>query len=122
MPEMNLTDEDVNKALAEMQQRAAAFTPVEGRVVENDDFVQELHGTPEGGGDPLDAEKRVVPRWGRRDHGAVFKRKTSAVRTVGDHKDFDVNYPPISGPQAGRKTVPLFSGCSRHQEPRSCPN
>jgi len=27
MPEMNLTEEDVAKALAEMQQRAAAFTP-----------------------------------------------------------------------------------------------
>src|SRR5712664_1501850 len=38
MPEMNLTEEDVAKALAEMQQRAAAFTPVEGRAVQNDDF------------------------------------------------------------------------------------
>src|SRR5258705_11539750 len=57
MPEMTLTEEDVAKALAEMQQRAAAFTPVEGRAVRNDDFVQvKLHGTPEGGGEPLQAE------------------------------------------------------------------
>ncbi len=57
MPEMSLTDEDVAKALTEMQQRAAAFTPVEGRAVQNDDFVQvKLNGTPEGGGEPLQAE------------------------------------------------------------------
>ena len=54
MPEMNLTDEDVAKTLTEMQQRAANFAPVEGRAVENDDFVQvKLLGTPDGGGEPL---------------------------------------------------------------------
>ena len=85
MPEMNLTDEDVNKALAEMQQRAAAFTPVEGRAVENDDFVQvKLHGTPEGEGEPLDvgAEETMEP----------FNENLRGAN-VGDHKDFDVNYP-----------------------------
>src|SRR6516164_4349871 len=57
MPEMQITDESVAETLAEMQQRAATFTPVEGRAVQNDDFVQvKLHGTPEGGGDPLQAD------------------------------------------------------------------
>ena len=51
MPVMDVTDEDVNKALQEMTERAAAFAPVEGRAVENGDFVQlKLVGTPEGGG------------------------------------------------------------------------
>ena len=92
MPEMNLTDEDVTKALAEMQQRAAAFTPVEGRVVENDDFVQvKLHGTPEGGGDPLNAES-VLCHVGAEETMEPFNENLRGAN-VGDHKDFDVNYP-----------------------------
>jgi len=92
MPEMNLTDEDVNKALAEMQQRAAAFTPVEGRSVENDDFVQvKLHGTPEGGGEPLDAES-VLCHVGAEETMEPFNENLRGAN-VGDHKDFDVNYP-----------------------------
>jgi len=39
MPVMDITDDDVNKALKEMTERAAAFAPVEGRAVENGDFV-----------------------------------------------------------------------------------
>jgi len=92
MPEMNLTDEDVNKALAEMQQRAAAFTPVEGRAVENDDFVQvKLHGAPEGGGDPLDAES-VLCHVGAEETMEPFNENLRGAN-VGDHRDFDVNYP-----------------------------
>jgi len=92
MPEMNLTDEDVNKALAEMQQRAAAFTPVEGRSVENDDFVQvKLHGMPEGGGEPLQAES-VLCHVGAEETMEPFNENLRGAN-VGDHKDFDVNYP-----------------------------
>jgi trigger factor len=92
MPEMSLTDEDVAKALAEMQQRAAAFTPVEGRTVQNDDFVQvKLHGTPEGGGDPLQAES-VLCHVGAEETMEPFNENLRGAN-VGDHKDFDVNYP-----------------------------
>jgi len=92
MPEMNLTDEDVSKALAEMQQRAAAFTPVEGRAVQNDDFVQvKLHGTPEGGGEPLQAES-VLCHVGAEETMEPFNENLRGAN-VGDHKDFDVNYP-----------------------------
>jgi trigger factor len=92
MPEMNLTDEDVTKALAEMQQRAAAFTPVEGRAVQNDDFVQvKLHGTPEGGGEPLQAES-VLCHVGAEETMEPFNENLRGAN-VGDHKDFDVNYP-----------------------------
>jgi trigger factor len=92
MPEMNLTDEDVNKALAEMQQRVAAFTPVEGRAVQNDDFVQvKLNGTPEGGGEPLQAES-VLCHVGAEETMEPFNENLRGAN-VGDHKDFDVNYP-----------------------------
>jgi trigger factor len=92
MPEMNLTEEDVTKALAEMQQRAAAFTPVEGRAVQNDDFVQvKLHGTPEGGGEPLQAES-VLCHVGAEETMEPFNENLRGAN-VGDQKDFDVNYP-----------------------------
>jgi trigger factor len=92
MPEMTITDEDVNKALAEMQQRAAAFSPVEGRVVENDDFVQvKLHGAPEGGGEPLQAES-VLCHVGAEETMEPFNENLRGAN-VGDHKKFDVNYP-----------------------------
>ncbi len=40
MPAMEVTEEDVAKALEETRERAAAFAPVEGRAVENGDFAQ----------------------------------------------------------------------------------
>src|SRR5215467_10669141 len=50
MPAMDVTDQDVNKALEESRERAAAFAPVEGRVIENGDYAQlKLIGTPDGG-------------------------------------------------------------------------
>ena len=92
MPEMTVTDEDVTKALAEMQQRAATFAPVEGRAVQNDDFVQvKLHGTPEGGGDALQADS-VLCHIGAEETMEPFNENLRGAN-VGDHKDFDVNYP-----------------------------
>ncbi|HKM66874.1 MAG TPA: trigger factor [Candidatus Acidoferrum sp.] len=92
MPEMTLTDEDVNKALAEFQQRAATYAPVEGRVVQDDDFVQvKLAGTPEGEGEPLQAES-VLCHVGAEETMEPFNENLRGAN-VGDHKDFDVNYP-----------------------------
>ena len=92
MPEMTITEEDVTKALAEMQQRAATFAPVEGRTVQNDDFVQvKLNGTPEGGGEPLQAES-VLCHVGAEETMEPFNENLRGAN-VGDHKDFDVNYP-----------------------------
>jgi trigger factor len=84
MPEMTITDEDVTKALAETQQRAAAFAPVEGRAVENDDFVQvKLHGTTEGGGEPLQAES-VLCHVGAEETMEPFNENLRGAN-VGDH-------------------------------------
>ena len=92
MPEMIITDESVNNTLAEMQQRAATFAPVEGRAVQNEDFVQvKLHGTPEGGGDPLQAES-VLCHVGAEETMEPFNENLRGAN-VGDHKDFDVEYP-----------------------------
>jgi trigger factor len=92
MPEMTITEEDVTKALAEMQQRAATFAPVEGRTVQNDDFVQvKLLGTPEGGGEPLRAES-VLCHVGAEETMKPFNENLRGAN-VGDHKNFDVAYP-----------------------------
>jgi len=92
IPEMTITDESVNNTLAEMQQRAATFAPVEGRAVQNDDFVQvKLLGTPEGGGEPLQAES-VLCHVGAEETMEPFNENLRGAN-VGDHKNFDVEYP-----------------------------
>ena len=93
MPEMKITDESVANTLAEMQQRAATFAPVEGRSVQNDDFVQvKLLGTPEGGGEPLQADS-VLCHVGAEETMEPFNENLRGAN-VGDHKNFDVEYPP----------------------------
>jgi trigger factor len=92
MPVMDITDDDVSKALEEMRQRAATFAPVEGRAAQNDDFVQlKLLGTPEGGGDPLQADN-VMCHLGAEETMEPFNENLRGANT-GDHKNFDVVYP-----------------------------
>ena len=92
LPEMTVTDESVANTLAEMQQRAATFAPVEGRAVEDGDFVQvKLLGTPEGGGDPLQAES-VLCHVGAEETMQPFNENLRGAHT-GDRKSFDVEYP-----------------------------
>ena len=92
MPAMDITDEDVTKALDEMRERAAAFAPVEGRAIENGDFAQlKLMGTPEGGGEPLQADS-VLCHIGAEETMEPFNENLRGAK-VGDHKKFDVAYP-----------------------------
>ncbi|MGB7848304.1 MAG: trigger factor [Candidatus Acidiferrum sp.] len=92
MPEMTITDESVANTLAEMQQRAATFAPVEGRTAQDGDFVQiKLLGTPEGGGEPLQAES-VLCHVGAEETMQPFNENLRGAN-VGDHKTFDVEYP-----------------------------
>ena len=92
MPALEVTDEDVHKALEETRERAAAFAPVEGRAVENGDFVQlKLAGTPEGGGDPIQADN-VMCHVGAEETMQPFNENLLGA-DVGDHKTFDVDYP-----------------------------
>jgi trigger factor len=92
VPAMDVTDEDVTKALEEMRERAAAFAPVEGRAVENGDFVQlKLLGTPAGGGDPLQADS-VLCHIGAEETMAAFNENLRGAK-AGEHKNFDVVYP-----------------------------
>src|ERR1700686_3631793 len=92
MPKMDITDEDVTKALEEMRERAAAFAPVEGRAIQDGDFAQvKLLGTPEGGGDPLQADS-VLCHIGAEETMEPFNANLKGA-SAGDHKNFDVDYP-----------------------------
>jgi trigger factor len=92
MPAMEVGDEDVTKTLEEMRERAAAFAPAEGRPVEDGDYVQlKLTGTPEGGGEPLQADS-VLCHIGAEETMAPFNENLRGVN-IGAHKDFDVDYP-----------------------------
>ncbi|HXM94385.1 MAG TPA: trigger factor [Candidatus Dormibacteraeota bacterium] len=92
MPSMDITDEDVAKTLEEMRERAAAFTPVEGRSVQDSDFVQlKLMGTPAGGGESLQADS-VLCHIGAEETMQPFNENLRGAN-IGDHKDFDVEYP-----------------------------
>jgi trigger factor len=92
MPVMDITDSDTAKALEEMRERAAALAPVEGRAVENGDYVQlKMMGTPQGSGDPLQADS-VVCHVGAEETMEPFNENLRGTN-VGDHKTFDVAYP-----------------------------
>ena len=92
MPAMDITEEDVTKTLDEMRDRAAAFAPVEGRAIQDGDFAQvKLLGTPEGGGDPLQAES-VLCHIGAEETMEPFNTNLKGAN-AGDHKNFDVEYP-----------------------------
>ena len=92
MPPMDVTDEDVNKALEETRERAAAFAPVEGRAVENGDFTQlKLVGTPQDGGEPINADS-VLCHVGAEETMEPFNESLRGAN-IGDHKEFDVEYP-----------------------------
>src|SRR6266446_6609764 len=87
MPVMDITDDDVNKALQEMTERAAAFAPVEGRAVQDGDFVQlKLVGTPEGGGEPLRADS-VLCHIGAEETMEPFNENLRGA-SIGEHKNF----------------------------------
>src|SRR5262249_39299962 len=92
IPSLEITEDDITKALEEMRERAAAFAPVEGRAIEDGDFAQvKLVGTPDGGGDPLQAES-VLCHIGAEETMEPFNTNLKGA-SAGDHKNFDVEYP-----------------------------
>ena len=92
MPAMEVTDDDVTKEIESVRERASAFAPVEGRPAENGDYVQlKLTGTPEGGGEPIQADS-VLCHIGAEETMEPFNENLRGAN-AGDHKNFDVAYP-----------------------------
>jgi trigger factor len=87
-----VTDEDVDKFVNDMRERAATFVPVEGRAVENGDHAQlKLVGTPLAGGEPLQADN-VLCNIGAEETLEAFTRNLTGAQP-GEHRRFEVDYP-----------------------------
>jgi trigger factor len=101
-PEIAVSEEDVEKALADLRERHATFNPVEGRALADGDFAQvSLDGHPKSGeaksgegkaeGQPVHMDEVLVEIAGP----TTMPEFTEHLRGTnpGDERTFDVNYP-----------------------------
>jgi trigger factor len=87
----DVTDDDVEKTLTEMRERAATYVPVEDRAVADGDYAQlKLVGTPQGGGEPVRAEN-VMCHIGAEETLAAFNDNLRGAKT-GEQRKFDLTY------------------------------
>ena len=89
---LEITEVDVEKALEEMRERAAVFVPIEGRAIQDGDFAQlKLLGTPQGGGESLQADS-VLCHIGAEETMDAFNENLRGAQ-AGEHRRFEVRYP-----------------------------
>ena len=89
---VEVNDEQVNKAIEELRERASTFVPLEGRAIQDGDYAQiKLHGTPHGGGDPVQADN-ILCHVGSEETLASFTENLRGA-SVGDTKQFEAMYP-----------------------------
>jgi trigger factor len=101
-PEIAVSEEDVEHALADLRERHASFNPAEGRSLADGDFAQvSLDGHPKPGeseseaksgeGQPVHMDEVLVEIAGK-DTMPEFTEHLRGT-TPGDDRTFDVNYP-----------------------------
>ena len=101
-PEIAVSEEDVEHALADLRERHASFNPVEGRALADGDFAQvSLDGHPKAGdsesetksgeGQPVHMDEVLVEIAGK-DTMPEFTEHLRGA-SPGDERTFDVNYP-----------------------------
>jgi trigger factor len=105
-PEIAVSEEDVEDALADLRERHASFNPVEGRALADGDFAQvSLDGNPKPGeseseteagtksgeGQPVHMDEVLVEIAGK-DTMPEFTEHLRGANP-GDERTFDVNYP-----------------------------
>jgi trigger factor len=106
-PEIAITDEDVEKALASVQEQHATFTSVEGRPLADGDFAQaSFDGQPKLDGQPKDAAKQgkagadanpvhmdeVLIEIGGKNTVPEFTENLRGL-SAGEERSFEVSYP-----------------------------
>ncbi len=85
-------DADVDKTFEEMRERAATYIPVEGRGVADGDFaLLRITGTPQGGGDQIQADN-VVCHVGAEETLPAFTENLRGA-LAGETRRFDATYP-----------------------------
>jgi trigger factor len=85
-------DEQVNKTIEDMRERAAIFVPVEGRAAKDDDYVViKLMGLPVEGGEPVQADN-LLCHIGAEETLESFTENLRGAN-IGDTKRFRSQYP-----------------------------
>ncbi|MGH9747138.1 MAG: trigger factor [Candidatus Acidiferrales bacterium] len=85
-------DAQIDKTIEELRERAAAYTPVEGRVAKDGDYVLiKLKGMPEGGGDPVEADN-ILCHLGAEETLGSFNENLRGS-SAGETKQFRSAYP-----------------------------
>ncbi|MGH9573964.1 MAG: trigger factor [Candidatus Acidiferrales bacterium] len=89
---VDVNDEQVEKTIEELRERGSTFVPVEGRAIQDGDYAQiKLHGTPHGGGDPVEADN-ILCHVGAEETLASFSENLRGA-SVGETKQFEATYP-----------------------------
>jgi trigger factor len=89
---VDVGDAQVDKAIEEMRERTSTFVPVEGRALQDGDYAQiKLHGTPAGGGDPVQADN-ILCHVGSEETLESFSDNLRGA-LIGEKKEFDATYP-----------------------------
>jgi trigger factor len=110
-PEIAVTDEDVEQALAGLREQHATFSSVEGRPLAEGDFAQaSMDGKPKDGKDVADAKANpvhmdeVLIEIGGKNTVPEFSQQLTGA-AAGDERTFDVSYPEdISDQRLAGKT------------------
>jgi trigger factor len=89
---IDVSDRQLDETIDEMRERGSSYVPVEGRAAKDGDYVQiKLKGTPQGGGDPIEADN-VLCHIGTEETLEVFTENLRGV-TPGETKQFEAKYP-----------------------------
>ena len=89
---LDVGQEQVDKTLAEMRERAATFVPVEGRGIQDGNYAElKITGTPAGGGESIQAEN-VMCHVGAEETLESFTENLRGAQ-VGETKRFESRYP-----------------------------
>jgi trigger factor len=92
LPAMDIAEADVARALEQMRERAAVYSPIEGRPVQDGDHaVLKVLGVPAGGGAPIQAEN-VLCHIGGDETVAAFTENLRGAQT-GEERRFEATYP-----------------------------
>ena len=110
-PEITITDEEVEQALANLREQQATYTTVEGRTLEQGDFAQaSMDGRPKDGKDVAEASANpvhmddVLIEIGGKNTVAEFTQNLTGASS-GEERTFDVSYPEdISDKRLAGKT------------------
>jgi len=90
--EIQVGDEQVDKALEEMRERAASYVPLEGQPAKDGDYALiKLMGMPAGGGEPVRADN-ILCHLGGEETLESFTENLRGAR-AGESKQFESRYP-----------------------------